>query len=189
MIEQLNMALFHLINQYAGMNPLVDATATLIAKYMPILFVILLVYIWIRKDKGYKDIVLYSTYAAILGLIINSIIGLFYFHPRPFMIPIGTLLFSYPADSSFPSDHTTLLLSIAFIMTYFKQTRKLGILLIILGLIEGLARVFAGLHFPFDILGSIGVSLITSLLIYYFRDKLAPLNKMIRGTYSKIIRK
>ena len=187
MIENINMALFHLINQYAGLNPFVDTIAVLIAKYMPILVVILLIYIWIRKDNKYKDIALYGTYAAVLGLFINYVIGLFYFHPRPFMIPVGTLLFSYPADSSFPSDHTTLLLSIAFIMTYFKETRKLGIVLIVLSLIEGIARVFAGLHFPFDILGSIGVSLIASLSIYYFRDWFNPLNKFIKGLYYKIV--
>jgi undecaprenyl-diphosphatase len=189
MIEHINVALFHLINQYAGMNPFVDTFVVLIAKYMPIIFVIVLLYIWIRKDNRYKDIALYSIYAAILGIVINYVIGLFYYHPRPFMVPVGTLLFSYPADSSFPSDHTTLLLSIAFVMTYFKETRKLGVVLIIVGLIEGIARVFAGLHFPFDILGSIVVAIIVSLVIYYFKDNLDPLNQIIRRIYSKIVRR
>lgn len=189
MIEQFNMALFHMINQYAGLNPIVDTIAILAAKYMPVIFVIALIYLWIKKGTNTKNIVLYSIYAAILGLIINYVIGLLYFHPRPFMIPVGTTLFPYSAETSFPSDHTTFMISIALMMIYFKGTRKFGILLMILGLIGGFSRVFAGVHFPFDILGSVGVAVIVSLLIYYLKDWFTPLNKIIRGIYYMAVSK
>lgn len=184
MIEQLNMALFHMLNQYAGINPFVDTIAILAAKYMLLIFVIALIYVWIKKGNENKDIALYSVYAAILGLIINYVIGLLYYHPRPFMLHAGTLLFPYSADSSFPSDHTTIMLSIALMMIYFKETRKIGVLLAILGLIGGLSRVFAGVHFPLDIIGSVGISIIVSLIIYHFRDNLSFINKKIKGIYS-----
>ena len=189
MIEQLNMALFHMINQYAGLNPLVDTFAILSAQYMPIIFVMALIWLWIKKGTTTKNIVLYSLYAGIVGLAINYIIGLLYFHPRPFMLHAGTLLFPYSADSSFPSDHTTLMLSIGLTMSYFKETRKIGIILMILGLIGGFSRVFAGVHFPLDIIGSLGVSIIISLVIYYLKDNLTPLNRKIEGIYSKISRR
>lgn len=186
MIEQLNIALFHMINQYAGLNPLADNIGILTAQYMPLLFVIALIYLWIKKGTTTKNIVLYSIYAAILGLIINYIIGQFYFHPRPFMIPVGTTLFHYPAETSFPSDHTTFMLSIAFLMSYFKETRKISLILVILGLIGGFSRVFAGVHFPLDIIGSLGVSIIASLTVYYLKDSLTSLNRKIEVLYSKI---
>jgi undecaprenyl-diphosphatase len=179
MIEQLNMAWFHLINQYAGINPFVDIIAILAARYMPIIFVVVSIYLWIKKGTATKNIILYSAYAAIFGLIINYIVGLFYFHPRPFMIPVGTTLFPYPAETSFPSDHATFMLSIALMMIYFKETRKFGIILVILGLIGGFARVFSGVHFPFDIIGSVVVAVIVSLAIYYLKDRFTPLNKLI----------
>ena len=189
MIEQLNMALFHMINQYAGLNPLVDTFAILLAQYMPLIFVMTIIWLWIKKGTTNKNIVLYSIYAAIFGLIINYIIGQFYFHPRPFMIPVGTTLFHYPAETSFPSDHTTFMLSIALMISYFKETRKIGAILAILGLIGGFSRVFAGVHFPLDIIGSIGVSIIASLTIYYLKDNLTSLNIKIEGIYSKISRR
>ena len=189
MIEQLNMALFHMINQYAGLNPLVDTFAILAAQYMPLIFVMVLIWLWIKKGTTTKNIVLYSIYTAIFGLIINYIIGQFYFHPRPFMIPVGTTLFHYPAETSFPSDHTTFMLSIALMISYFKETRKIGAILAILGLIGGFSRVFAGVHFPLDITGSIGVSIIASLTIYYLKDNLTSLNIKIEGIYSKISRR
>ena len=186
MIEQLNMTLFHMLNQYAGINPFIDTAAVLTAEYMPIIFIIALIYLWIKKGNKNKDIALYSIYSGIIGLSINYAIGLIYFHPRPFMLHTGTLLFSYSADSSFPSDHTTFMLSIALTMIYFKETRKIGIILMILGLIGGFSRVFAGVHFPLDIIGSIGVSIAVSLAVYYFKDNLDFLNRKFKGIYFKI---
>ena len=185
MIEQLNIALFQLINQYAGINPVFDSIAVLAAEYMPVVVILALIYIWIKGDNTH-DILLYGVYAGITGLIINYLIGLVYFHPRPSMLHLGTQLFSYPTDSSFPSDHTTLMVSIALMLIYFRETRIYGVIILILGLIGGFARVFSGIHFPFDIFGSVIVAIISSLLIYFFKDRFNPLNNLIKRIYSKV---
>jgi undecaprenyl-diphosphatase len=186
MIEQLNYTLFHLINQYAGVNPLVDTLAILAAKYMPLVVIVGMVVLWIKNGKRTRDIVLYGFYAAILGLLINYLIGFIYFHPRPFMVPTGTLLFPYSADSSFPSDHSTLIFSMAMILAYFKETRIAGLVFLVLGLIGGFARVFCGVHFPLDILGSLVVAAVCAVIIYQLRDVFTPLNEFIKGLYAKI---
>jgi undecaprenyl-diphosphatase len=186
MIEQLNLALFHLINQYAGLNPVIDTLAIFAAEYMPVIFILALAILWILKGNNSRNIILYGIYAAIIGLVINYIIGLVYFHPRPFMIGLGTQLFQYPAETSFPSDHTTFMVSIALMLLYFKETRVYGVILLILGLIGGLARVFSGVHFPLDILGSIVVSIMSTMIIFRFKDRFNPLNMLIEGIYLKI---
>jgi undecaprenyl-diphosphatase len=187
MIEQLNIALFHLINQYAGINPFFDTLAVFAAEYMPVVVILALIYLWIRKGDSTRDILLYGLYAAITGLIINYLIGLVYFHPRPSMLNLGTQLFPYPMDSSFPSDHTTLMVSIALMLIYFKETRIYGAIILILGLIGGFARVFSGIHFPFDIFGSVIVAIISTILIFYFKERFNPLNNVIKQIYSKLI--
>ena len=185
MIEQLNIALFHLINQYAGVNSVFDSLAIFAAEYMPVVVILALLYLWIRKSDTH-DILLYSIYAGITGLIINYLIGLVYFHPRPSMLHLGTQLFPYQMDSSFPSDHTTLMVSIALMLIYFRETRVYGVIILILGLVGGFARVFSGIHFPFDIFGSVIVAVISSLLIFYFRERFNPLNNLIKGIYGKL---
>jgi undecaprenyl-diphosphatase len=102
------------------------------------------------------------------------------------MLHLGTQLFQYPTDSSFPSDHTTLMVSIALMLIYFRETRIYGIIILILGLIGGFARVFSGIHFPFDIFGSVIVAIISSALIFYFKKGFDPLNNLIKQIYSKI---
>lgn len=186
MIEQLNIALFQLINQYAGINPIFDSITVFAAEYMPVVVTLFMLYLWIRKGDNKHDILLYSVYAGITGLIINYLIGLVYFHPRPSMLHLGTQLFQYPTDSSFPSDHTTLMVSIALMLIYFRETRIYGIIILILGLIGGFARVFSGIHFPFDIFGSVIVAIISSALIFYFKKGFDPLNNLIKQIYSKI---
>jgi undecaprenyl-diphosphatase len=187
MFEQLNRILFHLINQYAGLNPFADAAAIFAAKYMPLVIILGLIYLWIKRNDT-RDVILYGAYAAVLGLLLNFIIGLVYYHPRPFMMHVGTLLFPYSPDSSFPSDHTTFMLSAAFMLTYFKKTRTPGLILVVLGLIGGFARVFCGVHFPLDILGSVLVALVISILVYQFRNSLKPLNNIFKRMYSKLTR-
>jgi undecaprenyl-diphosphatase len=188
MIEQINITLFHLINQYAGLNPSIDTIIVLMAQYMPVVIILVLAYLWIHNGNKYRNIVLYGIYASIIGLLMNFVIGLIYFHPRPFMIQTGTQLFQYPAETSFPSDHTTFMISIALTLIYFKETRMVGIGLFILGLIGGFARVFSGVHFPFDIFGGVIVSIFASALIYLFKDQLNPLNNAITGIYIKLLK-
>ena len=186
MIEQLNFALFHLINQYAGMNPFLDTSMILIAKYMPLLVVVGMLTLWVSRGRKTRDIVLYGFYAAIIGLIINYLIGFVYYHPRPFVIPTGTLLFSYPADSSFPSDHSTIIFSMALMLIYFKRTRLPGFLFLVMGIIGGTARVFAGVHFPLDIVGSLLVSVFSVFLVLKLKTRLDPLNDFVNKAYNKI---
>jgi undecaprenyl-diphosphatase len=37
MIEQINITLFNIINQYAGVNPYIDIIVVLMAQYMPVM--------------------------------------------------------------------------------------------------------------------------------------------------------
>lgn len=187
MIEQINFYLFHLINQYAGFNPYIDTIIIIAAKYMPLIFIFPILYLWFKKGNKNRDIALYSIYSATLGLVINFIIGLFYFHPRPLTLNMGTSLFPYTSDSSFPSDHTTMMLSMAILLIYFKETRILGVIFVILGLIGGFSRVYVGVHFPLDIIGSIGVAFMASYIIYSFRDNLIIINRIIEALYVKIL--
>jgi len=180
--------LFIFINQFAGRNDFLDAAAIILAKYMPYVFIFILLYLWFRKRKGgkSKNIALYAGYAAVLGILFNFFIALFYFHPRPFMDKLGILLINHAPESSFPSDHTTFMMAIAFMFLYFKQTRRIGILSLILGAIGGLARIYCGLHFPFDIIGSIIVAAIASGIIFLLGKRLQKINSLIIAAYHKI---
>ncbi len=190
MIERFNTIWFEKINQFAGINPLLDSAAKITAEYLVFVFILYLFYLWF-KDKNItnKNLALYAGYAAVLGVMLNSLITIFYFHPRPFMVPVGTLLIQHEPETSFPSDHTTFMLSTAVMLIYYRETRMTGVALTIIGFIGGVARVFSGIHFPLDIIGSFGVALLSSFIIYVLRDKLKDLNRIIINLYLKLVNK
>ena len=179
MIEKLNISIFKYINNFAGANDILDSFAIITAKYLLVVFILYLVYLCFKKEKRYKNIALYGSYSAVLGMLFNLLIYFFYYHPRPFMIPVGTLLVYHAPEASFPSGHTTFTLSIALMLVYFKETRITGLILSIFGFMVGLARVFCGVHFPMDIIGSLGVALSVSFIIHLLESKLEILNKNI----------
>lgn len=186
MFEQLNRNIFTAINHFAGNSKILDILGIAAAKYLPFFFIIVLIYLWFKEDEN-KPIALDALYSAVLGLLLNYIITRIYFHPRPFMIPMGNLLISHTNDASFPSDHTTLMLSMAFLLFYFRKTRIIGAILFFLGLAGGISRVFCGLHFPFDILGSMIVGSVSAGIIYMLKGSLQKVNIIIITFYDRII--
>ncbi len=188
-MHNLNMEIFNLINGYANQNQLLSVTAIIMAKYMIIIVPIYLVWMFLRKDNYFKQQSLFTFYAGIVGLLLNFIITIFYFHPRPFMSHEGRLLISHAPDSSFPSDHTTLLLSMGFYLLFESKLRLYGILLSIAGFIVGLARIYCGVHWPYDIAGSIVVSFFASLLIICIKNSLYKPNQYIILMSEKLMKK
>lgn len=188
MITDPNLALFHIINDIAGRNEILDTTMIVAAKYLIYFFGIYLVYLWFARSK-YRQEVLFAGYAALLGLGINFIISLFYFHPRPFMIPTGILLIAHAPETSFPSDHTTLMFAISLMFLKFRDLRSKGAILFALSFIGGVGRVYAGLHFPIDIAGSLIVALFSTGLLLFLKQYLVPINRALIVYFENIMNK
>lgn len=100
----------------------------------------------------------------VLGLIANSVIGALYFHPRPFMIGLGHQYLAHRPDGSFPSDHATFLWCLGFALVALDAFRAWAVVVLAMGLAVAWARVYLGVHFPFDMGGSLIVSLALSFL-------------------------
>lgn len=188
MITDPNLTLFHIINDMAGENPVLDTAMIFAAKYLIYFFCIYLAYTWFAKNE-YRQEVLFSGYAALLGLGTNLIITLFYFHPRPFMIPTGTLLIAHAAESSFPSDHATIMFSVSLMLLTFKDLRRSGGVFLILASISGLARVYSGLHFPMDMAGSLLVASLSVGILLALKDYLIPVNRIFITYFENIEKK
>ncbi len=171
-----NQSVFAFINQFSGKNNFLDFFMISLAEYTPYIFLLILVSYWFYKRNKYQDTVLYAGYSVLCGLLINYTISLFYVHHRPFVDGLGNHLVEHVPDNSFPSDHTTFMLSIAFSFLFFTKTRTLGIILTVIGILSGFSRVFVGVHYPFDILGSILTAFFAAFLVFCFHKKLKTIN-------------
>jgi undecaprenyl-diphosphatase len=105
------------------------------------------------------------------------------------MIPTGELLIEHAPGTSFPSDHATILFAISLMFLTFRKLRIAGMISLILSFVVGFARVYAGLHFPMDIAGSLLVALFSVGLLSISKKYLIPLNRMIIVYFDEIVKK
>lgn len=96
-----------------------------------------------------------------LVVLVAEAIGLVYYDPRPFVVGHFTPLIAHSADNGFPSDHSLLTSAVATLVAYFNL--PLGLLLWVLALAVGGARVYAGIHQPIDVLGAYACSIALSV--------------------------
>ena len=183
MPEALNAAdkeLFLLINGFVGVVPFVDRIAQwIVSDYlMPIALALALVFMWfVDRDRDIRAQRQVGVFVALTAMALSNsvvfILNFFYFRPRPFVNADVALLFYKPTDSSFPSNAVAAVFGLAF--GIWGVNRRLGWIAIGAASLYGLARVYAGVHYPLDILGGAAIAAVVTYLVFRMRDLLMPL--------------
>lgn len=184
----MNYELFQQINGLAGHSRLLDSLMVFLSDSVPYVAVLLMLYLWFigNKHKGIKIryTALYAVFSSIFALLINAVIHFVYYHPRPFVGHHVHQLVSHAADSSFVSDHTVLVFAIAW--TLFIRNNPGKYIILLWATMVGLSRIYIGVHYPFDVIGGILLSLVTSTLVIYFSNRLEPLVQLLFRIYHRI---
>lgn len=144
-----------------------DAVIIFFAKYLLYISVAAAaIYFFWQPRARQKEIFVFAIILLPLSYIVAKLAGLLYFDPRPFVVGHFPPLFPHAADNGFPSDHT--LLGAAIALAIFRFSKKLGVALLGLAALVGLARVLAGVHHPADIIGSIAIAAAAYLVVNFF---------------------
>ncbi len=183
-MQSIDFKAFTLINQFAGKWHLLDALMVAMAKYGPLLFVILLLYLWFKKSEDGKQAAILTVLSLAAALLVNQIIGHIYFRPRPFVFHNVNLLLPKSPDPSFPSDHATLSFAIATLVLFWNK--KIGVYTGALGVLIAFARVFVGTHYPFDVLGGAIIGSTTSYFVWNLKPKLEFLTRYVIDIAKKV---
>lgn len=153
-MENLNHAFFLWMNAPEHPNALLLTVATVFAEYAIWTIPIFMGVAWLRGGERTRKVLLEAAASGLAGLLINQLIGLVWQHPRPFMVGLGHSYLAHAADSSFPSDHLTLIWAVAFSFLMHQSPRTAGLILALLGLPVAWARIYLGVHFPLDMVGA-----------------------------------
>ena len=167
MFEATNQSMFAILNAPEGTSDQVVFIAKIAAEWLLYLVALLMVLGWVWRGDLVRRALFNAGLAAVLGLAFNQVIRSFWEHPRPFAAGFGQQFLEHAADASFPSDHGTILFSIAFGLLLSKVGREAGGVVMLMALATAWARVFLGVHWPLDMVGSFGVGLISALLVSY----------------------
>jgi undecaprenyl-diphosphatase len=181
-----DVALFHLINNGVGAFPVIDGLARLVVNdyFVPTLSTLAAVWVWfsgVTEDERLRN--QRAVILVILAILISQAfikdLSYVYFRPRPFATETVKLLFYRPSVSSFPS--VPIAGVFAFAAGFHRVNPRLGNVLYGLGTLYGLARVYAGVHYPLDIIGGAIIGAGTVLIVERVRFIFNPLaDKMIR---------
>ncbi|MCP3716733.1 phosphatase PAP2 family protein [Paraburkholderia sp. CNPSo 3281] len=152
-VETLNRSIFLALNATPATPHGLIAAGTLIADYAILLVPAMLVALWLTGSDERRALAVRACLAGLLALGINQLIGLAWYHPRPFVSAMGHTFLAHAPDSSFPSDHVTLLFAVSF--TFLSGGKRgIGLLALIVDIAVAWARIFVGVHWPFDMIGA-----------------------------------
>lgn len=163
-LENLNLQIFEYLNAPITATPLDVRFGIFMANDTLYLLLISLIMAWFLGRYSTKALVLKAILTTATALTFGYLISVIYPHPRPFVIEVGQTLISHAATASFPSNHMLIFSSIALSYLFAKQI-KLGLALFVLALMVAWARIYVGVHFPFDMLGAIVVAILSNLII------------------------
>lgn len=165
-----NYLLAEILRELAAIHQLLDITIIFFATAPIFLIPVILTVLYLKRGRFREDSLFIFT-ATALSLGLSYLVSLGYYQEAPFMI-YETLMGSGTKDS-FPSQHAATMFGFAASLIYRKRT-QLGNIFLGLAILNGLARVIVGEHFPLDIavsafLGLAAVQLVSNVEIYIQR--------------------
>jgi undecaprenyl-diphosphatase len=178
----INQQLFQLIYSVAHRSFLFDQVIVFLASYAPIILGVLFFYkvFFGEFNSRLRLAFLCESFLSVLLSrgIITETIQFFYHASRPFVFLAVEPLLVEGAYTSFPSGHAAVLFALA--ATVYFYDRAWGMWFFVFAIVNGLARIASGVHFPLDVLSGALFGVTSAFLIRFFvRRFIAPLKPQI----------
>jgi undecaprenyl-diphosphatase len=161
--------IFHGLNHQLAGQPTAQHAVRSFNSYAIFVLAAFAVVLWLLARPGGSPTLKLATAgaaaSAVLAIVANVVLGKIWYQDRPFVDhPSQTVLVSrHAADNAFPSDHASVAFAIA--IAVLLVTWRVGIWFMLLALAIAFGRIFAGVHYPSDILASFLVGLGSALVV------------------------
>lgn len=159
-LHDFNHALYLFINAPLGTSEHLVHLSTFLANDVVLLIPAIFTIMWFRGNQRQRETLIFSVLVTMVGLLIAQLIGLTWYQPRPFVIGLGETWLSHAPNFSFPSNHFTVFMCIA-ITFLLQRLERMGAVIILAGYAVAWSRIYLGVHYPFDMVGSVFCSLLS----------------------------
>jgi undecaprenyl-diphosphatase len=128
------------------------------------------------SDRKWKLTAASGLAAAVIALVVDTVIHTIHDRARPYEAHAFSHPWAASTDASFPSDHASASLAIAFAILAFDL--PVGVVFVVAAALIAVGRIFVGAHYPGDVLASLVVALVSALVAVRFLRPL--LDRLVR---------
>ena len=153
-MDALNLLWFHWIADGSTQHGLLFWLAVRIALGASWLSVALMAWAAWRQPAERVYFVAVCLLAAASGMLAHALAAAWNL-PRPFMVGLSPDWLGHGSRAAMPSTHATVMFTVALCFLWRRRLRPTGVALAGLALLTGWARIYLGVHFPFDVLSGL----------------------------------
>lgn len=163
MIYEWSVQAFGFVNAMPA-HPAVLMLAKIVSSWPVILvFTALAALLVVRHQRSRGPLAL-ALAAVVLAMAANIAIGMAMPMDRPFVMGIGQKLVEHAPTPSFPSNHATFLFALGLGLIWTRASSWLGWLALVFAALTAWSRLYLGVHFPIDIMGSLAAAALAAAL-------------------------
>lgn len=159
---QLDTQIFLLFNAGPAPDAVVAGMAIYVTKYLVLLIPPGILCLWIVSGNRNRQTAIALVLALLIAIIASYLIGQFASRPRPFMIDLGSALIEHRPNSSFPSNHGLVFATCAALLFLIRRS-KIAWAATVAGIAVAWSRIYVGVHYPSDMLGSLVIAVLSAL--------------------------
>ncbi len=159
---QVDVSIAHFFNGIAGRTATLDGAIVFFAQYFPYLVAVGFLYFAFKRgthplsfspSKEWERIrlIVEGIGAGVVARIGVEVIRVFVHRPRPFVDNHAIVALLNETSYSFPSGHAAFFFALSTIV--YLHNKRWGWMFFAASILNGVARVAAGVHYPTDILG------------------------------------
>jgi len=162
----LNQTIFLAIHHFAGRNAIADTIGIFFAEWFPY-FLVLGFLILLFSEKDWRKRLYWFAEGAIAIMVarglVTEVIRLVYHEARPFSFFNITPLIA-ESGWAFPSGHAAWFFAMAMTIWYFNK--RWGAWFFGFAVVNGIARIYVGVHWPFDIVAGAVVGILSAVGVH-----------------------